>query len=665
MTDIINVPLNKLTVWTGNVRKVQNRDGIDALAASIKAHGLQQNLVVRKDGKKFAVVAGGRRLKALQQLAKAGDIPAAFAVPCRIAEAGNETELSLAENVMREDMHPADQFEAFRSLTDDGMPATDIAARFGCSEAHVQKLLKLARVSPAIIRAYRHDDLTLECVMAFTVTDDHEAQAKVLAGFDAGHNDARDIRAALTENDIAATDKRVKFVTLKHYEKAGGKLKRDLFSDDESGVYIEDGALLDTLVTEGLAKKAKPVRAEGWKWVEVMHDFGYQQSAGYRRLYPAPVPLTDAEQYRLDILQAEYAALNDAWSESDERDAPERLDALEQLIAAIEDRDGVWTPEQFAIAGAVVSLDHAGTVKIERGLVKPEDMPKQTKQPKNASAGTTPGAGTADEQPAGLSAALTESLTAHKSVALAATLLDKPDKALAMIVHALAQDIFIQCHNTVLELSGRTQSLQLVEGSTAFQRLEQDREAWGQRLPATHDGLWQWCLEQDQSILLDLLAFCAACMVNAVQRKADSPDCPRLEHARTLSLSVNLDIEGMVQPDRRKLFQPRQQTANPRRPDSRATPAARSRMGKPQEGRTGSTRRARNRRYGLAAGYSPVIPESRKAIHNAGRSRDRRFPFSFIVERPLQRRSPFCHARALSGVNKKTGPGLRSGIGSP
>ena len=74
MTDITNIPLNKLTAWVGNVRKTQNKAGIDELAASIKAHGLQQNLVVRKDGKKFAVVAGGRRLKALQRLAKAGDI---------------------------------------------------------------------------------------------------------------------------------------------------------------------------------------------------------------------------------------------------------------------------------------------------------------------------------------------------------------------------------------------------------------------------------------------------------------------------------------------------------------------------------------------------------------------------------------------------------------
>ena len=120
MTDITNIPLNKLTAWEGNVRKTQNKAGIDELAASIKAHGLQQNLVVRKDGKKFAVVAGGRRLKALQRLAKAGDIEATYEVPCRITEAADAAEISLAENVVREEMHPADQFEAFRGLADKG-----------------------------------------------------------------------------------------------------------------------------------------------------------------------------------------------------------------------------------------------------------------------------------------------------------------------------------------------------------------------------------------------------------------------------------------------------------------------------------------------------------------------------------------------------------------
>ncbi len=60
--DITNIPLNKLTAWEGNVRKTQAKGSIDELAASIKADGLQQNLVVIQDGKKFAVVAGARRL---------------------------------------------------------------------------------------------------------------------------------------------------------------------------------------------------------------------------------------------------------------------------------------------------------------------------------------------------------------------------------------------------------------------------------------------------------------------------------------------------------------------------------------------------------------------------------------------------------------------------
>src|ERR1700689_4932959 len=99
MTDITNIPLDKLTHWEGNVRKTQNKGFIDELAASIKAHGLQQNLVVRKHGRKFAVVAGGQRLKALQHLTDAGAIEASHPVPCKIIESDSDaTELNLAEN---------------------------------------------------------------------------------------------------------------------------------------------------------------------------------------------------------------------------------------------------------------------------------------------------------------------------------------------------------------------------------------------------------------------------------------------------------------------------------------------------------------------------------------------------------------------------------------
>lgn len=561
MTDITNIPLNKLAAWEGNVRKTQNKAGIEELAASIKAHGLQQNLVVRKHGKTFAVVAGGRRLKALQRLAKDGDIEATFEVPCRITEAADASEISLAENVMREDMHPADQFEAFRDLADKGMPVADIAARFGKSEAHVLRILKLARVSPKILKAYRAADLTLEDVMAFAVTDDHDAQVRVYAAM-APWQGASEIRAALTENDIAATDKRVKFVTLKAYEKAGGKTKRDLFSDDDSGTYIEDASLLDTLVTERLEKKAGAVRAEGWKWVQVTPDFAYQQSAEYRRIHAEPVPLTAPEIDRLERLHEEYTQLNDEWNDCDEKlDARPRLDELERLIAEIEDRQGVWTPEQLTVAGAVVTIDHQGKVKIERGFVRPEDMPKGSKaghfgalgKAKNAKAPGACSEGDA-EQPAGLSASLVESLTSHKSAALAATLLDAPDKGLAAVVYALLLDVFDHCHDTALKVSTTMQSLERVEGSTAFQRLEAARETWGQRIPGTPGDVWQWCLEQDQAVLLDLLTFCAACTLNGVQTKSDRPDAPRLVHAGQFAIVLNLDMTQWFTPTAANYF---------------------------------------------------------------------------------------------------------------
>lgn len=553
MTDIINIPLNRLTAWEGNVRKTQNKAGIDELAASIKAHGLQQNLVVRKDGKQYAVVAGGRRLKALQRLAKSGDISATYEVSCRVTEAEDASEISLAENVMREDMHPADQFEAFRDLADKGMPNLDIGIRFGKGEAHVLRLLKLARVSPKLLKAYRAADLTLEDLMAFTVTDDHEAQERVFAA-KAPWQGAAEIRAALTENDIAVTDKRVKFVTLKAYEKAGGTIRRDLFSDDDGGTYIEDPALLDLLVNERLEKKAKPVRAEGWKWVHVVPEFAYQQSAEYRRIHADPAPLTKLEQKTLDKLTQEYDLFVEKWREAGEdKGMAERLCEIEELFEELNDREGVWTEEQFTIAGAVVSIDHQGKVKVERGFVRPDDMPKAGKA-KNARTSETHDGEDAAEQSPGLSAALIESLTAHRSAALSASLLDAPGVGLAVVVYAMVLDVFGHRQDTVLKFSATVQSLHRVERSTAFQRLEAARETWSQRIPGTPEDMWQWCMEQDQAVLIDLLTFCAASTINAVQMKTDRMDSSRLAHAGQLAAALHLDMTAWFTPSADNCF---------------------------------------------------------------------------------------------------------------
>ena len=557
MTDITNIPLNKLTAWEGNVRKTQNK-GIEELAASIEAHGLLQSLVVRKDGKKFAVVAGNRRLAALAALLKAGTIDAGFEVPCQVIQNNADaTEISLAENTVRENMHPADEFDAYRDLIDNGAPIADVAARFGKTEHYVKQRLKLARVSPVVIEAYRKGKLNLEQVQAFAVSDDHEAQAALFHDFDPNRNDADDIRDALTENDIAVTDKRVRYVTLKAYEKAGGTVRRDLFSQDDDGVFILDVPLLHRLASEKLDRAAKAAQKEGWKWVEVLSEFDYQAKSKFHIRREELTPLSAKKQAELETLQKEYDELEDQWSNSDDAERPERLDEVGERIEKLNaGREKVWPAETLAIAGAVVHLDHSGKAEIVRGLVRPEDMPKKTgKSDRTAPDGTDPGDGEdAEAGRAEFSAGLVESLTAHKSAAIAARLLEFPDKGLAAVVYTMVLDAFEHRHDTALKVSASSQSLHRVQGSAAFKALEGARETWGQRLPGKPGDIWQWCLEQDQNVLIDLLTFCAACSINAVQTKSDRPENDRLDHAGKLAAALQLDMKPYFTPTAENYF---------------------------------------------------------------------------------------------------------------
>ena len=556
MTDITNIPLNKLTAWEGNVRKTQTKGFIDELAASIKALGLQQNLVVTKQGRKYAVVAGGQRLKALQLLANTGSIDAAHPVPCKVIDSkADATELSLAENVVRDNMHPADQFEAFRKLVDNGTPVADVAARFGVTATVVTQRLKLARVSPVILKAYRSETLTLEDVMAFAISDDHASQERVLTDM-APWQGAREIRAALTENDIAVTDKRVKFVTLKAYEKAGGAIRRDLFSDSDGAGFILDISLLDKLAVEKLEKAAKPIRNEGWRWVEVRMDFGYEERAEFHRRHPEHAPLSPEDATTLELLEQEYEAVMDLWHDGAEGDPrPGRLDELKQSIDRLNDRDDVWSPEVLAVGGAVVTIGHDGRASIDRGLVRLEDMPKNGAKRQSGNPDETANAASDGDHPL-ISAALTESLTAHRSAAISAELLQRPDVALAAVVHAFAVTFLLgeDAGNSSLRMTAMPQLVHRVEGAKGFAAIESARESWSHRIPGTPDDLWNWCLDQDQNVLLDLLAFCTATTVNAVQLKSDRPDCERLRHAAMLASTLNLDMKSWFTPTAENYF---------------------------------------------------------------------------------------------------------------
>ncbi len=176
------IPLHSLILSPANVRKTPAEgSAFEQLKTSIAAHGLLENLLVRpaepdaEDTGRYEVVAGGRRLAALQALADDGALPPNHPVACHVLPpASAATELSLVENTVRAAMHPADQVEAFARIAHDGGTVAEIAARFGVSERTVEQRLRLGNAAPELLDAYRAGEMGLQCLQAFCVTADAE-----------------------------------------------------------------------------------------------------------------------------------------------------------------------------------------------------------------------------------------------------------------------------------------------------------------------------------------------------------------------------------------------------------------------------------------------------------------------------------------------------------
>jgi ParB family chromosome partitioning protein len=343
--NIQQIPLNRLVSSKANLRKTGATAGIEELAASIKAHGLLQNLQVRAgDDGSFEVVAGMRRHAALKCLAKEKAIAKTAEIACHVLDGEDAAEISLAENVMRLPMHPADQFAAFKVLADDCKGPEEIAARFGCSPATVRQRLRLATVSPVLIDAYRAEAMSLDQLMAFTVSDDHGMQETTWAELAKWNRHPDTIRRILTRAHVEASDRRALFVGIEAYTTAGGQVLRDLFTPEHDG-YLTDPALLDRLAAERLEREAEAIRAEGWKWVEIMPEVDYPALRQFRRVYPELQPPDEATQAEIDRLTAAYDALvaDPRITCGDGDDPPEaaaaEIEALSDKIDVLSQRD--------------------------------------------------------------------------------------------------------------------------------------------------------------------------------------------------------------------------------------------------------------------------------------------------------------------------------------
>ncbi len=386
---IREIPLSRLALAPENVRKTPPDPRADAeLKASIAALGLLENLVVRADDpsedghERYAVVAGGRRLRAMQALVEDEVFDADHPVPCQVRSGDAEPgEISLAENVIRVPMHPADQVVAFTRLADAGQSVSAIAARFGASERIVEQRLRLGNAAPELLDAYRADEIDLEVLKAFAVTTDRERQMAVWEQVSGqGYRpSAWQVKRLLTEERVPGATAIARFVGVEAYEAAGGPVMRDLFArDDESGVWFEDPVLLAKLATDKLQAAADEL-ATRWKWATAMIEVEWSDTARYGRIEPQPGTPTDDERAEIDKLQTRHDELvnldDEDWTEELVAEGERIETRLDEIEGAVEAR-AVFRREDLAMAGCIVTVGHDGAMQVIQGLVKPEDMPK-------------------------------------------------------------------------------------------------------------------------------------------------------------------------------------------------------------------------------------------------------------------------------------------------
>jgi len=565
-TTLKDIPLAKLVASAANVRRTGRDTRIDELAASIAAHGLLQNLTVRPVGggedeaTRFEVVAGGRRLAALKLLVKEKRLPKGFVVPCKVVAVEMGEEVSLAENVGQAPMHPADQYEAFARLVEAGSGVEEIAARFGVTATVVRQRMKLGAVSPDLMALYREGEISLDQLMAFTLTDDHAAQERVWA--ELGWNKSKDaIRRALTAAHVPASDRRVRLVGVEVYEAAGGAIVRDLF-DEAGGGYLTDVALLDRLVRARLDEAGERLRAEGWKWVEIDPEYPHALASGMRRIYPRLVEPDEEATGRIAALEMDKARL----AETADGELSDEMEAawqrVEDEIEALRPEPS-FTSDDRIIAGAFVSLGYDGAARIERGFVRAEDEPS-TAAPEVSLDGEgreVDPSGTAVDGEAArgdiddpddpstlaiLSDKLVAELSAHRTLALRDALAAAPRVALRAVVHVLAARTFFRyVAGAALEIEPKTIGLVThapgIGDDPVERRIAARHTDWAARMPADVNGLWSFVLGLDETAMLDLLAHCAGLTVNALRLPWDRRPSA-LAHADGLAQAVDLDM---------------------------------------------------------------------------------------------------------------------------
>lgn len=356
--------LSDLQLHPLNPRQDHDAADIEALAKSISINGLMQNLNVFDEAGSLGVVAGGRRLAALQLLASGAinlvggpEIDMA-AIPINVtADPMIAHSWAGSEGATQRPLHPADEIRAYAQMQDQGLDNASIAMAFGQTEIHVQRRLKLAHLTDASLGALRRNEITLDVAKVLTLSSSMTAETAALElATDRGYN-ADQLRHHFSSGKVASNSNKVIYIGLDLYKAEGGTLDEDLFEDR---CFLHDEDLVDTLFKAKLAKAAEDMQTTG-RWAQVVPVFdGYvwNHTGGMDRIFRKATDLPDGDAQRL----AELHEIGD-FREFDKDEAIE-FDTLEQR------ERGDYDDDECAKATVFVSVNHKGELETSEPHVR-------------------------------------------------------------------------------------------------------------------------------------------------------------------------------------------------------------------------------------------------------------------------------------------------------
>ena len=421
-----NITLAKLKVSDANTRKTDVMAGHEQMLASIAAKGQLTPVIVHASEEKGMVdiTDGQRRFLACQALQTEGKLAKNFTMRCEVRPASEAQEVSLATNVVRVGMHPADEFKAFNALSVEGLSNQEIATRFGVAEKKVEQRLRLANAAPEIFQAYRDGDLRLSELQAYCVTEDQERQVNLFQAFGCDHSEYQ-IRSRLLEETVRDSDPRVRIVTLDKYVEEGGAVTTDLFKESQ---HLSDITLLDKLAAEKVEEIKKIYLDDGWSWADLVWRRSDINWSDLRRVSPEAVELSSKDQAKLNKLNKKLEPLAESDDVTDEE--WDLVDSLRDQIEEIEERKTIYSAEMKAQLGVMLIVDANGDIYAERGLSKEKASPDQK------------GGKEQDNTKKGYSAKHQDRLAGERTLAMQAFLKQNEEAAEVLLLSELAQSHF-------------------------------------------------------------------------------------------------------------------------------------------------------------------------------------------------------------------------------